>query len=66
MLIEGIIINQAQRKVFHYSSTETREIKLGKKDPFAEGLEYLQEYLSSSGFKILQVVDIHKFVLVKE
>ncbi len=62
--IESITIHEGMKKIFHFSSAGTKEIKV--KDNMPDGYRYIEEYLNTSGFKILQVIDVHRFVLYKE
>jgi len=40
-------------KLLHHSSTETKEMKIDKKNFFQEVLQYIEQYIAQSGFKIL-------------
>ena len=40
-------------KLLHHSSTETKEIKIEKKKFFREALQYIEQYVTQTGFKVL-------------
>ena len=42
-------------QLVHHSSTETKKIKIDKKDFFQEALQYIEQYVNKSGFKIFNI-----------
>ncbi|MFW9826703.1 MAG: hypothetical protein ACFFEY_03675 [Candidatus Thorarchaeota archaeon] len=42
-------------QLLHHSSMESKEIKIDKKTFFQEALQYIEQYIKSTGFKVLNV-----------
>ena len=42
-------------QLIHHSSAETKKIKIEKKNFFQEALQYIEQYVDSSGFKIFSI-----------
>ncbi|MFX1537080.1 MAG: hypothetical protein ACFFDI_22945 [Promethearchaeota archaeon] len=55
--IEAIMINGLRSTLTHYSSTETKVIKLNKKTFVQDALKYIEQYLNETGFELLNVVN---------
>ena len=52
---EIIFLTRMARQLVHHSSTETKKIKIEKKNFFQEALQYIEQYVDSSGFKIFNI-----------
>ena len=53
--IEMITYPGMSATLFHHRSTGTEKIKLDKKDLHPEALRYIEEYITNSGFKLLDI-----------
>lgn len=40
-------------QLLHHSSTETKKIKIEKKNFFQEALQYIEQHITQTGFKVL-------------
>ncbi|MFX0136697.1 MAG: hypothetical protein ACFFDN_23880 [Candidatus Hodarchaeota archaeon] len=53
--IEIIFLTRMAGQLVHHSSTETKKIKIEKKEFFQEALQYIEQYVDKSGFKIFSI-----------
>jgi hypothetical protein len=69
MQIEIISVSGMGTKMVHISSSEKKEIKFDKKTVFQQGIQYIEQYVNQSGFRILNAVSEaggFMFILVKD
>ena len=65
--IEQIRIAELANKIYHISSTETKEIKTNKRMAMTEGLAYIESYIDETGFELFNVdPNGVLFILVKK
>lgn len=50
---EIIFMTRMAGQLLHHSSTETKKIKIDKKNFFQEALQYIEQYITQTGFKVL-------------
>ena len=50
---EIIFMTRMAGQLLHHSSTETKKIKIEKKNFFQEALQYIEQYITQTGFKVL-------------
>lgn len=69
MKTEIIYLSRTTNQLLHHSSMETKEIKIEKKKFFQEALQYIEQYIDSTGFKVLNVTSAQGgigYFLIKE
>lgn len=52
---EIIFLSRMTGQLLHHSSMESKELKIEKKKFFQEALQYIEQYIDSTGFKVLNV-----------
>ncbi len=52
---EIIFLSRMSEQLLHHSSMETKEFKIKKKDFFQEALQYIEQHIDSTGFKVINV-----------
>ncbi|MFX0141633.1 MAG: hypothetical protein ACFFDN_48800 [Candidatus Hodarchaeota archaeon] len=55
MKIEIIFLARMAQQLVHHSSTETKKLKIEKKNFFQEALQYIEQYVDKTGFKIFSI-----------
>lgn len=53
--IEIIFLARMAQQLIHHSSTETKKLKIEKKNFFQEALQYIEKYVDKSDFKIFSI-----------
>ncbi|MFX1312591.1 MAG: hypothetical protein ACFFHD_08275 [Promethearchaeota archaeon] len=53
--MEIIFLARMAQQLLHHSSTETKKIKIEKKNFFQEALQYIEQYVNKSDFKIFSI-----------
>ncbi|MFX0143572.1 MAG: hypothetical protein ACFE9C_05790 [Candidatus Hodarchaeota archaeon] len=66
---EIIFLSRMTGQLLHHSSMETKELKIDKKNFFQEALQYIEQHIESTGFKVLNVTSAQGgigYFLIKE
>ena len=70
MKIEKITANFGQKKIFHMTSSEKKEVKISGKEGESQVLAYIEDYVTQGGFKIVSVFSvmagISSYILTKD
>ncbi|MFX0002936.1 MAG: hypothetical protein ACFFAA_03730 [Promethearchaeota archaeon] len=69
MKTEIIFLSRMTGQLLHHSSMETKELKIDKKNFFQEALQYIEQHIESTGFKVLNVTSAQGgigYFLIKE
>lgn len=69
MKTEIIYLSRTTNQLLHHNSMETKEIKIEKKKFFQEALQYIEQHIDSTGFKVINVTSAQGgigYFLIKE
>lgn len=53
--IEIIFLARMAQQLIHHNSSETKITKIEKKNFFQEALQYIEQYIDKTGFKIFSI-----------
>ena len=70
MKIEKITANAYQKQLYHITSSEIKEVKMKGKQGEIDAIGYVENYITESGFKLLNVYSgtsgVDCYILTKE